>query len=190
MRPSRAILFCGLLLNGRASETDVAETLAQEFGRIILKSETFIFTETDYYETEMGERLTRYFVGFDRFIDKERIVDIKLRTIDIERKKFSEGDRRNANIDPGYLTSAKVILPTTKNFQHRIYMRDGIFTEVTLRYRRNSFGTWEWTYPDYLRPESIRFFNRLREIYRERHREDDRSDFKERRPDSEGSRPV
>jgi len=172
MRPSRAILFCGLLVNGRAGEKEVAETLEREFGRIVLKSEPFIFTETDYYESEMGERLTRFFVGFDRFIEKERIADIKQKTIDIERKRYSGGEGRNVNIDPGYLTSAKVVLPTTKNFQHRIYLQDGIFAEVTLRYRRNSFQAWEWTYPDYLRPESIRFFNRLREFYRERYRPD------------------
>ncbi|MBN2323178.1 MAG: DUF4416 family protein [Spirochaetes bacterium] len=170
MRPTRAILFCGLLLNGRADEKEVAETLEREFGRIILKSEPFVFTETDYYKAEMGEGLTRVFVGFDRFIEKELIVDIKRATVDIERERFSEREGRNVNIDPGYLTSAKVVLPTTKNFQHRIYLRDGIFAEVTLRYRRDSFEAWEWTYPDYLRPASIRFFNRLREIYRDRER--------------------
>ena len=142
--------------------------LILEFGPVILKSEPFTFTETDYYTDEMGGRLSRLFVGFERFIEKDRIADIKHATIDIERRIFSEGGGRDVNIDPGYLTSAKVVLPTTKNFQHRIYLRDGIFAEVTLRYRRDSFGGWEWTYPDYLRPDSIRFFNRFRERYRER----------------------
>jgi hypothetical protein len=183
MRPSRAILFCGLLLNRRADEKEVAETLEREFGRIILESEPFVFTETDYYKAEMGESLTRIFVGFDRFIDKERIADIKRSTIEIEHKRFSGRGRRNVNIDPGYLTSAKVVLPTTKNFQHRIYLQDGIFAEVTLRYRRNSFEAWEWTYPDYLRPASIRFFNMLREIYRNRQREGVRAGFKDGRPE-------
>jgi hypothetical protein len=174
MHPSRAILFCGLLYNESAAQKDLLCALEQEFGGIVLVSKPFLFTETSYYEEEMGPSLSRLFIAFDRLIETDRIADIKLKTIAMEKSSFSSPRGRNANIDPGYLTSAKVVLVTTKNFQHRIYLGEGIFGEVTLRYRRGSYGPWEWTYPDYTIAESLHFFNRLRVIYREKLRTEER----------------
>ncbi len=168
MQPSRAMLFCGLLFNDSTDRKDIFGMLEGEFGKAVLVSRPFVFTESSYYETEMGSELCRQFIAFDRLIETERISEIKLRTIEIERSRFSGQSGRNANIDPGYLTSAKVVLVTTKNFQHRIYLGRGIYGEVTLRYRRKSYGPWEWTYPDYTRPESLEFFNNLRSLYREK----------------------
>ncbi|MDD5512405.1 MAG: DUF4416 family protein [Candidatus Omnitrophica bacterium] len=74
--------------------------------------------------------------------------------------------KRSINIDPGYLDMAKLVLATTKDFCHRIYLGSGIFGEVTLVYRKDSFQPWEWTYPDYRSREYIETFNRIREIYR------------------------
>lgn len=168
MKPLKTALFCGLLYNDSADQKDICRTLEQEYGRIVLFSKPFIFSETDYYESEMGAPLSRLFVAFERLIEAERISDIKLRTIEIEHAMFSGPKGRNVNIDPGYLTSAKVVLVTTKNFQHRIYLNNGIYGEVTLRYRRGSFEPWEWTYPDYIRSVSLEFFNSLRAVYREK----------------------
>ena len=96
-----------------------------------------------------------------------QIVDIKLKTNKIEDEVFTESGKRMVNIDPGYLTSAKVVLATTKNFQHRIYINRGIYAEVTLRYMKDGFSPWEWTFKDYKRKETIDFFNELRILYRQ-----------------------
>ncbi|RLE07750.1 DUF4416 domain-containing protein, partial [Candidatus Aerophobetes bacterium] len=56
---------------------------------------------------------------------------------------------------------------TTKNQQHRLYLGDGIYGEVTLRYRRGKgFEPWQWTYPDYRTAEYLEIFNKIRELYR------------------------
>ena len=168
MRQPKAMLFCGLLFNSSIDQNDILGALEAEFGRIVLLSRPFRFTESSYYKEEMGSNLSRIFIAFDNLIDADRIVDIKLRTIEIERVSYSGPKGRNANIDPGYLTSAKVVLVTTKNFQHRLYLGKGIYGEVTLRYRRGSYGPWEWTYPDYRRKESVEFFNSIRPMFREK----------------------
>jgi len=167
-KPTKAILFTGILYNNRVNKELIFNTIENEFGNIILTSETFLFTETDYYEHEMSKNLKRVFIGINKLIDMEDIVDIKLKTNTIENDMFTVEKKRNVNIDPGYITSAKVVLATTKNFQHRIYLRDGIYAEVTLRYRKNRFEPWEWTFKDYRREESIEFFNSLRCIYRDK----------------------
>ncbi|RMF85348.1 MAG: DUF4416 family protein, partial [Nitrospinota bacterium] len=59
----------------------------------------------------------------------------------------------------------KVVLATTKDRQHRIYLGKGIYAEVTLRYVAKHYRCWEWTYPDYRTPEYIQTFEALRKLY-------------------------
>ncbi|HEB29482.1 MAG TPA: DUF4416 family protein [Spirochaetes bacterium] len=164
--PLKGILFTSLLYNKTVEPENVFEVLEKEFGSIILTSTPFVFKETDYYKNEMGPDLTRVFAAFDYFIEGDRIADIKIKTNRIEDTIFSAKRNRTVNIDPGYVTNAKVVLATTKNFQHRIYMKKGIFAEITLRYRGKSYEPWEWTFKDYRLKESIDFFNNLRAVYR------------------------
>ena len=166
--PSKAILFTGLLYNKTVKPEIIFKILEKEFGSIILTSAPFIFKETDYYTDEMGPDLTRVFAAFDSFIEGDRIADIKIKTNLLEEEMFSVNGNRSVNIDPGYVTSAKVVLATTKNFQHRIYLQKGIFAEITLRYRGKSYEPWEWTFKDYRLEESISFFNSLRAVYRKK----------------------
>jgi hypothetical protein len=70
------------------------------------------------------------------------------------------------NIDPGYIALGKFVLATTKDRDHRIYVGQGIFAEVTLSYRTGSFAAREWTYPDYASSQYIELLNELRHAYR------------------------
>jgi hypothetical protein len=146
----------------------VEEVLEREFGRIILRSETFPFSESDYYNDEMGSPIWRVYFAFDRAIPMDGIAEIKRVSNRLEEEEFSRDGRRGVNIDPGYLTSGKVVLATTKDYGHRVYLRDGIYAEVTLRYSagEKGFVPWEWTYRDYRREPALRFFNELRALYR------------------------
>jgi hypothetical protein len=166
--PSEAALFAGILRAGDIRPSRVEDTLEREFGRIILRSETFSFTESDYYNEEMGSPIWRSYLAFDRTIPMDGIAEIKRVSNRIEEEEFSRNGKRSVNIDPGYLTSGKVVLATTKDYGHRVYLRDGIYAEVTLRYSagEKSFVPWEWTYKDYRREPTLRFFNELRALYR------------------------
>jgi hypothetical protein len=61
--------------------------------------------------------------------------------------------QRPINIDPGYLSLTKLVLASTKNREHRIYLREGIYAEVTLAYRDQAWQTMPWTYADYQRAD-------------------------------------
>lgn len=163
------LLFVGATLSAPDLENAVREALEAEFGEIERESKLFQFDHTDYYETEMGGGLTKKFHAFRELIDPARIVEAKLRTNILEMELFSTGDpppRRRVNLDPGYITMSHLVLATTKNHAHRVYLRDGIFAEVTLRFHAGAFRPWEWTYPDYRTPEYIEFFDELRNIYK------------------------
>ena len=59
-------------------------------------------------------------------------------------------------------------LATTKDQAHRIYLRDGIFAEVTLRFEAGAFEPWPWTYADYREPHVRAWLGAAREYYKQR----------------------
>lgn len=154
------------MISGRTPLFDAAQReLIAHLGPLDYESALMPWEFTDYYSKELGENLLRKFIAFERLIEPERLAEIKLFTNQLE-DKFSEGGARRINLDPGYLDSAKVVLATTKNRNHRIYIGQGVFAEVTLHFRGKSFRAWEWTYPDYATPEYIAIFNQIRRLYR------------------------
>ncbi len=137
------------MLGTREATLDEAETaLATIFGEIDLRSQDMPFSHTRYYEREMGSGLLRRIVSFATLIDPGALADTKRATNDLESDLAVAGQRR-VNLDPGYLTAAKLVLATTKNNAHRIYVGKGIFAEVTLAYHDGAYRPWPWTYPDY-----------------------------------------
>ena len=70
---------------------------------------------------------------------------------------------RPLNLDPGYITAAKLVLASTKDHAHRIYLQRGIYAELTLTYRHRQWRALDWTYPDYRRDDYQAFFSRCRE---------------------------
>ena len=158
-------LICGVLYT-RSADIDAADSkLTALFGPIDLRSPVFDFIFTDYYSTEMGGDLKKRFYSFERLIGPETLPDIKNSTRQIEAD-FSEKSKRTINIDPGYLEESKLVLASTKNFSHRVYLRDNIWAEVTMRFAGGKFVKHDWTYPDWSQDLAIDFLMRVRGIYR------------------------
>lgn len=136
-----------------AAPEDLAEARARLetlFGPPAAASEPYRFGHTDYYASEMGAELWRQFVVFASLRPAEDLADWKhaSNAWEAERTRPGSGGRR-VNIDPGYLAPGKLVLASTKDHMHRIYLRDGIYAEVTLRVHKGRFVTWDWSYPDY-----------------------------------------
>lgn len=156
------------MISGEESLFEQAEKkLREKFGSLDFRSSLLPFDCTNYYRKKMQIDLKRKFISFSSLIDPAKIVEIKLFTNQLEQNfLYPHSRQRRLNIDPGYITLAKLVLATSKNFQHRIYLQKGIYAEITLRYKRGKgFTYWEWTYPDYRSKEYIEIFNHLREIY-------------------------
>lgn len=138
--------------------------LTRHFGRVDFESGVIPFTATGYYREEFGEGLSRVFISFARLIKPQQISKIKVLTNRIE-ERLSNGSKRLVNIDPGYLDLAKLVLASTKDYVHRLYLDKGIYAETTLFYQDKSFQDWKWTYPDFRSKEQIEVFNQIRELY-------------------------
>ncbi|MBA7675265.1 hypothetical protein ES703_83495 [subsurface metagenome] len=159
-------LVVGVFTNRLELFQEALRVLEKRFGPVDYESPLLPFDKTDYYEEEFGKDLKRKFYSFKKLIEAEDLPKIKIFTNSLE-KKFSKEENRLINLDPGYLAPAKLVLTTTKDYQHRIYYGKGIYGEVTLRYKRGSFIPWEWTYPEYRTKEYIKIFNHIRKIYME-----------------------
>lgn len=140
------------------------------FGRTDLESESFIFDVTDYYNKEMGGGLRRKFFSFERLIFPEELSDIKIKTNEIEESLKSEAksNGRVVNIDPGILSATSLIMATTKNYSHRIPLKNGIYAHLEFLFRKNSIQYLEWTYPDMRKEEYADFFLKARKNYLEK----------------------
>jgi len=165
-KPELVKLFAGLIASSEEQLTGALSGLEKKFGKIDVKSPCVNFDFTDYYAAEMGGGLLRLWAGFEPLADPSALAGIKIATNEMEAEHSSEG-KRSVNIDPGYITPAKVVLASSKDFSHRLYLSGGIYGEVTLMYRRNSFEALEWTYPDYKSKPALDFFTALRKIFRE-----------------------
>lgn len=147
------------------------ERTVAEYGPIRAASDAFDFTETDYYQATMGTELKKQFLVFDQLIDPGNLAQIKHATNALEELYAEQHDHpesRPLNLDPGYLTLAKLVLASTKDHAHRIYMSEGIFAEVTLNYRKRAWQPSDWTYPDYQREDFQQFFTDCRQTLRVR----------------------
>ncbi len=144
----------------------VLSLLKKHFGRVSHVHSYCFSSFSDYYHKEMDYPLGKIILTFSSLIHKDNAPTLKHISNDIEMELADANLKRSVNIDPGYLTEAKVILLTTKNFAHRIYIGMGIFAEITLSYRKNSFSPNSWTYPDYRSSGVISFFNNTRQHYR------------------------
>jgi hypothetical protein len=166
--PHTVKLFVGLLAREFSWLEEARGELSRAFGPIDLASEVIPFTWTGYYAAEMGVDLKRQFFSFERLIDPGEIASIKRRTNEIEEefaKRIAGGPARPVNLDPGYLDLSKLVLATTKDFAHRIYLEGGIYAEVTLQYHCGRWEALPWTYPDYRSDAYSAFFVALRALF-------------------------
>jgi hypothetical protein len=141
----------------------------EAWGPIEHESPVFHFTETEYYRQTMGPDLHKVFFAFQRPLDPSELVDIKLQTNQWEDQYAASADHpepRPLNLDPGYLTLAKLVLASTKDFAHRVYLSRGIYAEITLQYRHRRWLHHEYTFPDYRRLDYHQFFAECREVLR------------------------
>ncbi len=164
--PSPVKLIVGVIAGDTSLLVAVHRRLQERFGEIDFISQLMSFDYTIYYEKEMGQGLQRQFISFDELIMPDELAEAK-RFSNVVECEFAEKEtaHRRVNLDPGYISAAKLILASTKDHAHRIHLRNGIYAEITLKFRDKTFQPWEWTYPDYRTSAYIEIFNQIRQIY-------------------------
>jgi hypothetical protein len=157
-----AKLVVGLLSADRKLLEQSQSALAEGFGTVTIKSPEIPFNFTDYYEKEMGPNLQRMWVGFQGLVDPEQLSDFKQTTHQLEKRFLGPNGKRRVNLDPGLLSLHNLVLASTKGYAHRVYLRSGIYADLTLLFQSGKFQPLAWTYPDYQTPVCHEFLMRCR----------------------------
>lgn len=166
VEPSKVKLIAALLWNASVRIEDVYRRIEKEWGAIEKYSTAYDFIHTGYYQDEFGDRLKKQFVSFEKPVNIDAIPEIKIRGNELENE-FARDDHRCVNIDPGYIGNAKLVMPTTKNLPHRVYIGKNIYADLQLIYKKPTFQTILWTFADYKEPFNLEFFNKVRDRYME-----------------------
>ncbi len=164
--PKPVKLIIGILSADENCLHTSVNLLSQDFGPIDFVSDIWPFEHTDYYKDQTGENILRQFVSFAQLTDPGRLADIKHKTNEIEQtlaNQINLGLSRPVNLDPGLIEPSKLVLATTKNYSHRIYIGKKMYAEVTLIYDKGKWRPFEYTYPDYRQKCYHDFFSKVRE---------------------------
>ncbi len=157
-------LICGITYSEKINIKDIYDILHYDYGDIDSFSKVYNFKYTKYYEKEMPGELKKVYISFKNLVTAETLPEIKTRT-NLFEKIFAVKGKRVVNLDPGYIEKAKLILVTTKDFSHRIYIGSGIFGDLQYRMKDGRYQINEWTYPDYRKKEVLEFFLTVRNKY-------------------------
>jgi hypothetical protein len=162
--------FAALLAREEEQLATARAELTQWYGQVNDVSAIVPYEASAEYAAEMGTGLLRQWVRFEPLFSPEHLTKCKLETNMAETllaRQFAGGVRgggRPINIDPGYVHRSKIVLATTKDASHRVYVREGIYEEVALHWEEGWKG-WPWTEREYVGLEAVSFFERARHAY-------------------------
>ncbi len=164
--PRPVKLIVGILASDERCLTAVAESVSAALGAFDLISDVWPFEQTGYYADQIGPRILRQFISVERLIDPGELAEIKHRTNAVEQQLAATlcmPFPRPVNLDPGVIEPSKLILATTKNYAHRVYIGMRMYAEVTLIFDKGNWRALPYTYPDYRRREYHGFFSKVRD---------------------------
>lgn len=168
MKPVEAApvkLISGILYSDEACLNQAFLKLEEKFGLIDYRSPLFPFDVSDYYVAEMGSPIFRMFVSFQKLIAPDEIAQIKLDANCIE-DQLAIRTHRKVNLDPGYMDYDKVVLASAKYNGQKIYLSDGIWADLTLRYTQGRFEPYPWSFPDFKSGIYHDVFLSIRHLYK------------------------
>ena len=163
--PKPVKLIIGILAADHKCVYTAADVLAYKFGKVDFASDIWPFDKTDYYKDQTGPQILRQFISIERLIDPGKLAKIKHKTNKLEQKlakMLALPLPRPVNLDPGIIEPSKLVLATTKNYSHRIYIGIKMYAEVTLIFDKGQWRPLDHTYPDYRQQCYFDFFEKVR----------------------------
>ena len=156
--------FVSVIYNDRGNFDEVKSAIRESMGDIDTESEPFPFDFTDYYASEMGSPLFRVFLSLTKAGPADGILSIKRACMELETR-FSVGNQRQVNLDPGYIDLYKLVLVSEKYMGHKIYLSGGICADMVLFLGKTKVTPFRWTFPDFKSGRYDKHILRLRRDY-------------------------
>ncbi|NND99603.1 MAG: DUF4416 family protein [Pirellulaceae bacterium] len=164
------VRICAVISRHDEAITWGQQRLIESWGTIAHTSPPLPFEANGFYDQQMGTGLQKVLVAMTDLCEPGTLAQWKLSTNQWEKDYANQADHsesRPLNLDCGYITQAKLVLATTKDRDHRLYLCDGIFAEVTLNYVGKKWIHHRWTYPDYRTEQVAEFAQKCRQQVRD-----------------------
>ncbi|HHS12390.1 MAG TPA: DUF4416 family protein [bacterium] len=168
--PEPVKLIIGILYSDAGRLRGAFEMMEEVFGSVDSVSDIFPFRVSDYYKPEMGARIYRRFASFGELVHPGSLASIKIKTNHIEEELALEG-KRKVNLDPGVMDFDKFVLASCKYNGQKIYLDQGVWADLTLRYRKGHFEPYPWSFPDFKRGDYENVFLSIRESFKKQRKE-------------------
>lgn len=146
----------------------VAAASVSLFGEIERTSRVYPWRYTNYYD-DISPDLSRVFFSFKGMAHPGDLAIWKAASVRYEEETSLNG-HRTVNIDPGYLDGARLVLASTKDNAQRVYIRDGIYAEVTMTHSRDGWSSYPYTFPDFASGVYDEFFDVVRSDWKIGHK--------------------
>lgn len=157
--------IAGVLMGDPSMMPEIKGAIEEKFGKIDIVGDWIPFDHTTYYADEMGDRLVRAFVSFEKLVEPSGAAAFKAISKEIEGR-FMKGGLRSVNIDPGYLDANKVVLVTGKHGGHKIALSPGVWADMLLWYNKG-WVALPWAFPDFRDGRLFPLFVKIRRRYKE-----------------------
>ncbi|HLA41163.1 MAG TPA: DUF4416 family protein [Candidatus Glassbacteria bacterium] len=142
-------LFAAMLFRDPERLALARAAMCERYGEEDFAGSAFPFSHTNFYQPEMGAPLYRVFLSFRKLVPPGELAGAKLNSDQIEKALAGPEGGRTVNIDPGTIDYQKVVLASFKYQGQKIYLRDGVWADLTLYYRKGGWSSFEWTFPDF-----------------------------------------
>jgi hypothetical protein len=167
-KPNPGRLIVSVVHSSRDALADALRQLERRFGRVQCETIDIPHVGGKEYTEEMGDSLARRFFSFERMVQRDSLIEIKTACHKIESQlgdQVHDYTFRTVNIDPGIMTPDNVVMACHREYNHRVYISDGVFAEIVLIWSRGQFCRLPWTNPDFCHDEAIEFFLRVRNSF-------------------------
>jgi hypothetical protein len=144
---------------------DALRQCERRFGRVQAETIDIPHANSCDYAEEMGTDLQRRFFSFERLVPRECLIEIKSCCHKLEAQlgdQVHDFTFRTVNLDPGILTPCNLVISSHKDGGHKVYLGEGVFSEVSLIWSRSQFCRLPWTDLDFCHDDAIDFFLRVR----------------------------
>jgi hypothetical protein len=163
--PQPVKLLVGILAADETALVTARDLVAAGLGQIDLGSDVWPFDQSEYYRRQTGPNILRQFVSLAELVEPGELAAIKHRTNTMEQqlaRSLALSVPRPVNLDPGIIEPSKLVLATTKNYAHRVYIGRKMYAEVTLVFDKGCWHPLPYTYPDYREHHYHEFFTTVR----------------------------
>ncbi len=167
-KPPPGRLVVSVIYSSIDALADGLKALERRFGRVQYETVEIACSCRGRYQEEMGDELQRRLFSFERLYSRDALPEIKANCHRIE-PQFADivGDYtfRTVNLDPAIVTPKQVVSASHRDYNHRVYLRDGVYAQVELIWSREQYHRLPWTNPDFCEGEAIEFFQRVRKSF-------------------------